>query len=337
MRFVIHGAGAIGGTIGGRLFEAGHDVTLIARGAHLDALRSRGLTVVSADRTVTLPVPAVGSPAEAGLAPGDVVILAVKSQATLDAVASLDVAAPPGVAVACAQNGVENERVVLRRFPATYAVNVMLPSLHLEPGVVVPYGSPVNGILDVGRYPSGVDETAQGLSSALVTAGFASEARPDILRWKYSKLLDNLRNAIDAVCGGGPEPGDDTGEAGAADESAAVEELAALVRAEGKAVLAAAGIDVVPAGVDRARRGTLLTAGPPVPGAPRRSSTWQSLTKGAGSVETDYLTGEVVLLGRLHGVATPANALLQRLATELAAEGRPPGSVRASEVLARLG
>jgi 2-dehydropantoate 2-reductase len=89
--------------------------------------------------------------------------------------------------------------------------------------------------------------------------------------------------------------------------------------------------------VDRARRGTLLTAGPPVPGAPRRSSTWQSLTKGAGSVETDYLTGEVVLLGRLHGVATPANALLQRLATELAAEGRPPGSVRASEVLARLG
>src|SRR5918994_1037814 len=89
------------------------------------------------------------------------VILAVKSQATLDAVASLDVAAPPGVAVACAQNGVENERVVLRRFPATYAVNVMLPSLHLEPGVVVPYGSPVNGILDVGRYPSGVDETAQ--------------------------------------------------------------------------------------------------------------------------------------------------------------------------------
>jgi ketopantoate reductase len=345
MRFVIYGAGAIGGVVGGRLFEAGHDVTLVARGAHLAALREHGLTLVSAAGTATLAVPAVDSPAAADLAPGDVVLLAMKSQATLDAVTALDAVAPPGVAVACLQNGVENERVVLRRFADTYAVNVMLPALHLEPGVVVAHGSPVNGILDLGRYPSGVDDTARAIAEALTGAGFASEARPDILRWKYAKLLANLGNAVDAVSGFGARPAAGGASAGGAadgpgsgpDEAAAARELAALARAEGEAVLAAAGIDVVPVAEDRARRGDLLTGGPGVPGAPKRSSTWQSLTKGAGSVETDYLTGEVVLLGRLHGVPTPANALLQSLATRMAADGSPPGSIPAGEVLARLG
>jgi 2-dehydropantoate 2-reductase len=55
------------------------------------------------------------------------------------------------------------------------------------------------------------------------------------------------------------------------------------------------------------------------------------------SVETDYLTGEIVLLGRLHGVPTPVNDLLQRLANQMAVEGRPPGSLAAEDVLARLG
>jgi 2-dehydropantoate 2-reductase len=75
-----------------------------------------------------------------------------------------------------------------------------------------------------------------------------------------------------------------------------------------------------------------------VPGHDRRGgSSWQSLARGLGSVETDYLTGEIVLLGRLHGVPTPANELLQRLANEMAAERRRPGSVPERDVLARLG
>ena len=155
MRYVVYGAGAIGGAIGGRLFEAGADVTLVARGAHLDVLRDRGLTLVSADGTVTLPVPVVGYPAEARPAAGDVVILAMKSQGTLDAVTQLARYAPPGIRVACAQNGVENERVALRSFAEVYGVNVMLPALHLSPGEVVAHASPVTGVLDVGRYPVG--------------------------------------------------------------------------------------------------------------------------------------------------------------------------------------
>jgi 2-dehydropantoate 2-reductase len=65
-------------------------------------------------------------------------------------------------------------------------------------------------------------------------------------------------------------------------------------------------------------------------------SSWQSLARGAGSIETDYLNGEIVLLGRLHGVPTPVNELLQRLAREAAAAGRPPGTMSADDVLALL-
>ena len=75
-----------------------------------------------------------------------------------------------------------------------------------------------------------------------------------------------------------------------------------------------------------------------MPGHERQGgSSWQSLARGLGSIETDYLTGEIVLLGRLHRVPTPVNDLLQRLANRMAAEGRPPGSVAAEDVLARLG
>jgi len=57
VRFVIYGAGAVGGVIGARLFQADQNVVLIARGAHHDALRDKGLRLICHDEDVTLPVP----------------------------------------------------------------------------------------------------------------------------------------------------------------------------------------------------------------------------------------------------------------------------------------
>jgi 2-dehydropantoate 2-reductase len=322
MRFMVYGAGAIGGAIGGRLLEAGHDVTLVARGDHLRALQDDGLTLVSPDGSATLRPPAVGHPAEADLRDGDVVILAMKSQDTPSAVADLAAHAPPGVRVACAQNGVENERVALRFFPDVYAVTVMLPATHLQPGVVVAHLAPTTGLLDIGRYPEGVDAVAEEVAAALSGATFGSEARPDVMRWKYRKLILNLGNAVEAVCG---------------PDAARSTPLVRMARAEGEACLEAAGIDAVSIADDRARRGDVFELRP-VPGHERQGgSSWQSLARGLRSVETDYLTGEIVLLGRLHRVPTPVNELLQRLASRMAAEGRPPGSIAAEDVLARLG
>ena len=322
MRFLVYGAGAIGSAIGGRLFEAGHDVTLVARGDHLRALRDDGLTLVSPDDSAVLRPPTVGHPAEADLRDGDVVILAMKSQDTVAAVTDLARHAPPGVCVLCAQNGVDNERVALRFFPHVYAVAVMLPATHLQPGVVVVHLAPTTGLLDLGRYPDGVDAVAEEVSAALSGATFGSVARPDIMSWKYRKLILNLGNAVEAVCG---------------PEAARSTPLVRMARAEGEACLQAAGIDAVSIDEDKARRGDVFRLRT-VPGHERGGgSSWQSLARGLPTVETDYLTGEIVLLGRLHGVPTPVNELLQRLANRMAAEGTAPGSVAAADVLARLG
>jgi 2-dehydropantoate 2-reductase len=320
MRFVVYGAGAVGGVIGGRLYEAGQDVTLIARGDHLRALQRDGLTLASPDATAHLAVPVVAGPGEANLGEDDVVVLAMKSQHTAAAVAELALVAPPDVAVVCAQNGVENERVALRSFPNVYAMAVVMPATHLEPGVVEASSTPVTGVLDLGRYPSGVDQRAVDIAAALSHATFSAIARPDIMRWKYRKLIMNLGNAVEAV-------------AGAAGRGSA---LPGMLAAEAEAVLHAAGIDPVPAEVEAERRGDLVRLRP-VDGRRREGgSSWQSLARGLGTVESDYLNGEIALLGRLHGVPTPANDLLQRLATGLAAAGRPPGSLTVDEVLGQL-
>lgn len=321
MRYVVIGVGAVGGVIGGRLFESGRDVVLVARGKHLLAIRSNGLTVASPSGTVTLQVPAVSHPVEAELSPGDVVIIATKSQDTSEVLDALEATGCEQLKVVCAQNGVRNEEAALRRFADVYGICVMAPTAHSEPGLVEAYSSPVSGILDVGRYPSGADGVCEAIAEDLWASTFVSVPRPDIMRWKYRKLIMNLYNALEALLGRGTWP----------------EELTSAVRREGEQVIAASGIDMVSEEEDRERRGGLLTLAP-VSGARRGGgSSWQSLARGLGTIETDYLNGEIVLLGRLHGIPTPANALLQQMAAQAARSKAAPGSTSAEDLLALLG
>src|SRR5438445_12387948 len=99
MRYVIYGAGGIGGGIGGRLAQHGHDVTLIARGPHYEAIRDRGLTLESQEGRVALDVPVVDDPAALKFSDDDVVLLAMKSQDTAQALSALAHAASSDVAV----------------------------------------------------------------------------------------------------------------------------------------------------------------------------------------------------------------------------------------------
>ncbi len=318
MRFVVLGAGAIGGAVGARLFQRGFDVTLVARGEHGRALQS-GLVLEAPGETATLPIPAVPDPAHVsweGDADGDaVVLLAVKGQHTDHALTQLGVA-PPSTPVVCMQNGVENERRVLRHFPHTYGMCVMCPATQLRPGVVQVHSAPVSGMLDLGCFPAGLDDRGQAIADAIATTTFQSVARPDIMRWKYRKLLMNLANAVEALAG--PE-----GRFGP---------LAREAQREGKDALAAAGIDVASSEEDRERRGDLLQLAPTSSGEWQGGSSWQSLARGAGSIEAEFLNGEIVLMGGLHGVPTPVNALLQRLASRAAAEGAAAGAWRIEEL-----
>jgi 2-dehydropantoate 2-reductase len=316
MRFVVYGAGAIGGVVGARLAQHGHDVVLIARGAHFEAIRSHGLRFETPDECLTLQIPVVDSPARIAWTSRDVVLLAVKSQDTTSALDQLAAAAPPSVPLACVQNGVANERMALRRFANVYGVFVYSPTVYLAPGTVQNWYVGQSGILDIGRYPSGSDATADLVAAAFRDATFFSKSRPDVMRWKYRKLLMNLANAVEALCG--------SASRGNIVVSRAVD--------EGEACLKAAGIDVVGRNEPDTERERQLTMGS-VGGLDRPGgSSWQSLARHALTIEADYLNGEIVLLGHLHGIPTPVNELLQQLANRAAREGKPPGSLTLDEL-----
>lgn len=316
-RYVVIGAGAVGGVVGGRLHEAGSDVVLVARGAHLDALRRHGLRLDEPDRSRVLTLPVVGAPGEVDWRPGDVAVLATKTQDSEGALDALARAAPE-VPVVCAQNGVTNERLAAGRFAHVQAVCVMLPAEHVDPGRVVAYSAPTPGILDVGRYPHGSDDLTDRIADDLRGAGFSSRAEPAIMRAKYGKLLSNLGNAAEAACGP-----DDPG----------LDALLSAARAEGERCLAGAGIDVVSTAEEAVRRGDLITMRAVAGAARRGGSSWQSLARATGSIEAEFLNGEIVELGRRHGVPTPVNATLQRVAVEMASRGEAPGSRCAAELL----
>ena len=329
VRYIVIGAGAVGGTIGGRLSESGHEVVLVARGPHLDALRAGGLRLATPAGESTLRIPAVGGPAGLELRDGDVLILAVKTQ---DAEAVLaewawqpvrgGTAAAESLPVVCAQNGVASERFALRRFRQVYGMCVWLPATHLEPGTVEAQGAPLAGLLHLGRYPSGADALATLIGADLAGSRFLAPVVADVMRWKYGKLLANLSNAIEAVCGHGA--GD--GAAG----------LRRRARAEGAAVLGAAGIGYASEQESAAARGDGVRI-VPVNGTERTGgSSWQSLTRGTGSIEADFLNGEIVLLARELGMPAPVNEVLQRLANQAARQRRAPGSTTPDEVMALI-
>jgi len=325
MRFVVYGAGAVGGVLGGRLAQHGHDVALIARGRHLETIRTDGLRVEDPDDSVVVRLPCAGSPAELRVGDDDVVLLTMKSQHTAAALDALAAAAPPSTPVVCVQNAVVNESTALRRFANVFGVAVMLPTQFLEPGVVQAYSAPTSGLLDIGRFPgdghAGEDPLAASIAAAFSASRLPSVVRPDIMAWKYRKLITNLGNAIEVVCGPEVRSG----------------RLGDLVTAEGEACLDAASIERVTVEEDRERRGDHITWRP-IGGVGRSGgSSWQSLTRGTGDVETDYLNGEIVLLGRRHGVATPVDAALQHLARQLATTGGRPGTYTEDEVLELAG
>lgn len=319
-RYIVYGAGAVGGVVGARLHEAGHDVALIARGAHLDAIRRDGLTLQTPVQRETFRIPAAGDPAELSVGGSDdVVLLAVKSQDTIGALASLRAAGAADVPIVCLQNGVANERACLRWFADVYGAVVMAPTAHLRPGQAEAHGANASGIIDIGRVPDGTDARCDEICAALSASRFQALPSADVMRRKYAKLVLNLTNAVGALFG---------------DPAPRREQLSERLRAEGRVVLDAAGIDHsddVVADVDGRFKALGVRQSGRVAGT--GSSTWQSLERRAGTIETDYLNGEIVLLGRLHGVPTPLNEAICRVAADAVARGIGPGELSIDETL----
>ena len=313
MKFLVVGAGAVGGVVGARLAQAGHAVTLVARGAHLAAIRTNGLVVHAPTGTDVVRIAAT----DRATTDDGVILLAVKTQDVAAALRGIE--APSATPIVCMTNGLEAERLALRWFERVYAMSVYTPSAYLEPGVVEAWGTPTAGAYDLGSYPDGSDETCTQIAAAFTSAGLWSNVYPDIMRWKRGKLLFNLSNALDALCG----------------PAGRMHPLVDELRAEGTRCYAAAGLSSATADEMAARRGDFKTG--EIAGRTRTGgSTWQSLARGASLLECEYLNGEIALLGRRHGVPTPLNAALLREVTRAAARGVRPGSITLDDLASRI-
>ena len=311
MRLVVYGAGGIGGVIGGRLFQAGADVTLIARGAHGLALRQSGLQLIAPDGRFDLPVPTVLHPDDINWRGDEVVLATIKSQQSGEVLKDLRAAAPDSITYVCAQNGVSNEPQAANYFSRVVGMVVWLPAVHLQAGEVVTHAQGKGGVLDCGLYPEGVDQQIVALAELLEAAGFSARPDPHIMRFKYAKLLANLGNAIQATVGW----------------SDGANEIMRAARQEALACYAAAGIACADRDEVQARQKDLYRM-VDIDGYPRGGgSTWQSVTRGTGNVETDHLNGEIVRLGEQHGVSTPVNAAICNLMQMALREGAAPGDV----------
>ncbi len=299
MRTIIYGLGAVGGVIAAQMTFAGYPVIGIARGRQLDVVRGSGLTLVTPQATRTAKFAVCADPEEISFEEDDVVLLTMKGPDTVAALPRLRAAGFLRQPIFCFQNGVANEPLALRFFENIYGATVMLPADYHTPGEVAAYFTPTTGAFDIGRYPSGSDEAVEHLCRTLSASGFIARSRHDVMSSKYSKLLMNLRNIVDALL---------------PDKQLQVK-WHTHARAEAEAVLTAARIMWDRSEAPARKELTMGT----IPGRGRiGSSTLQSVLRGTGTLETDFLNGEIVWLGRLHGIATPVNAALCKLSLELA-------------------
>jgi 2-dehydropantoate 2-reductase len=186
MRIAVCGAGGVGGYFGGRLAQAGADVHLIARGAHLEALRTHGLRVQSVKGDFAVRIPATDDPADIG--PCDYVLFCVKAFDTESAAARLGPLMGDATAVVSLQNGVDNEEKLARSVGQDHVMGgaAFIFSGIAEPGVIVHTGGPTS--ITFGELDGQVTERAQRLLACCQQAGFAAELSESIRTVLWAKL-----------------------------------------------------------------------------------------------------------------------------------------------------
>ena len=288
MRILMLGAGGVGGYFGAKLARAGEDVTFLARGRHLAAMRATGLRVRSAiDGESLTKVAAVDD--LAGVPPVDVAFLSVKANDTEAVLERARPAVGPDTAVVSLQNGVQSAEIIDRVLGGGHALGgaAYIFAVIEEPGVIAHrlLGRIAFGELDGRRTPR-----AERLLAALTAAAIPVELSSDIRRVMWEKYLLICAQAGMTALSRAPSGALRAHEPTWAMYRALVEEVAAVGRAEGVAV----GADSVN-GVMRAAESLAATS---------YSSLHHDLVNGK-PLELEALHGHLVRLGRRHGVPTP--------------------------------
>ena len=286
------GAGGVGGFFGGRLANAGFDVTFVARGSHLDAMRRDGL-ILENEPQGNIHVPRVkvaATPAEAG--PADIVILSVKLWDTADAARAIAPMVGPSTGILSLQNGVVKDDILREFFPAEQVMGGVgyVASFISRPGVIHQTGTMQRVI--VGEYDGRASERARFLHEALLKAGVKAELSEDVRRaiWeKYVFLVGLSATTTTMRKTLGPIRANPQARAFLLD---VMREVVAVGRALGVALPA-----------DFAEQRLAFADSLP---EDMTSSMHHDLQRG-NRLEVPWLSGGVVDLGRKAGVPTPAN------------------------------
>lgn len=320
MRLCVFGAGAIGGHLAVILARAGVDVSLVARGPHLAAIKANGLTLIDGDERHTVRLPASDDPADLG--PQDYVLVATKAHSVPPMVEKMQPLLGPDTAVVTAVNGIpwwyfykhggpHDGRRLQSVDPGGRQWDGLGPQRVIgccvwqaadivEPGVVQhTYGNR----MPIGEPDGSRSTRALALSRALIAAGMKSPVRPRLRDEIWMKLWGNLSfNPVSLLTRATLKTlATDSGLRGV---------IAALMR-EGESVGEALGISFA---VDVEQR---------IDGAAEvgehKTSMLQDLELGR-PIELDALVGAVIELGRLVGVPTPALEMVYHLTRQRARE-----------------
>ncbi len=179
MRMVVMGTGGTGGYFGGLLARAGEEVTFVARGAHLEAIRAQGLTVKSRlAGDFTLRVKATDNPAEVG--PVDLILFCVKAYDTDAAAEQIRSLVGPDTVILSVQNGIDNEEWIARIVGDKHVIGAVaqISSVIEAPGVIAQTAGP--GKILFGELAGDASPRTERLLGIFRRAGIAAEFRPDI-------------------------------------------------------------------------------------------------------------------------------------------------------------
>ena len=292
MKIAMMGSGGVGGFFGGRLARAGADVTFIARGAHLAAMRERGLTIENGPQgDIRLPrVNATDEPASIG--PVDLVIFSVKLWDTEAAARQIAPVVGPDTAVLSLQNGVIKDDILRRVFGAKAVMGgVCYVATHIStPGTIHQTGTMQRIV--VGEYDGSQSKRARDLHAALAQSGVAAELSDDVRRsiWeKYVFLVGLSATTTSMRRTLGPIRAHPQTRAFLHD---VMREVVAVGRAHGVAL-------------PEDYADNRLVFGDTLP-ADMTSSMHHDLERG-NRLEVEWLSGGVVKLGSERGVPTPCN------------------------------
>ena len=294
MRVAVMGTGGTGGFYGGLLARARDDVTFIARGPHLDAIRARGLTVKSRlAGEFTVRGKATSDPREIGRV--DLVLFCVKAYDTDPAAVSIRPIVGPDTVILSVQNGIDNDERIARAVEQGTAVSAAAQvNAHIEaPGIVAQTAGP--GRLIFGADAGGLGKRIEELHHRFKEAGVATELQPSIKAVLWAKYV--FICGLSGVTALTRMP---IGPILAAPETRALLQGTML---EVEAVARATGVTLAPDIVDR----YLKQAEALEPWA--RGSLAHDLVHGR-RLEVETLNGTVVRLGRERGVPTPFNFVI---------------------------